>query len=192
MKLHLMSIWLLCAWLVLGGTAASASTITLETGSPTPGTGVMVDVNVVLNGAGTAVGAYDFDFTYTESVLSFVGVTFQGALGDPTAMPIEVFQGSSGGGGLADASEASLLGEAALLALQGDPLLLVQLHFLTLAPGAASVALVNDAGFFLVDAAAQSIGVEAPFPTLMIQIPEPRTLALLAAAALGLRVRRRR
>ena len=180
---------LVSVWAASSGGIARGASLGLATGTPTVGIGETVFVDIVLTGlAGAAVGAYDLDLIYPDALLSFVGVDFQGLLGSP---PTEVFQDASGGAGLVDFAELSLLTPQQLDALQGDALLLASIEFTAAGVGSAVLPVADDGDLVLSDAFAAPIPLDRPFGSVTITIvPEPASGLLVAAGLVALCRRR--
>jgi hypothetical protein len=173
--------------LVLADVPARGATLGLVTSASSVDVTQPLFVDVVIGDlGGAAVGDYDLDVLYDATRLSFTGVQFLGALGDPLASPLQVLQSQSGGAGVVDLAELSLLAPAALAALQGDPIVLARIGFTATAPGDVTFSIVDDIDLVVSDAFADPIALASPLgEATATVVPEPGTAALLA---LGLTV----
>lgn len=168
-------------------TVASAYTLSFSPASQTVGLGSKVGVSVwvdeVMPGG---LGNYDFEVLFDPALLSFDQAIDQFGLG--VAMGL----GTTLGGGRLLVSDFSLDDPAALLATQGDRLLLFSLVFDTLAVGADSLTFDSAT---LGDVEGNSVKVDTTgFATINIgepaQVPEPGDIVLLLTALVALSLTR--
>lgn len=188
--LHVLTRTLL-AMVFLAG-PASAATISFAPGSQSVEIGDSVSVDIVVSDlGGEIVSAYDLDIQYDAAILNATGVSFDTGLGDALAFEaLESFD--VGTAGLVDLAQVSLLGDAALLALQGgDEVRLATLVFEAVGPGTSSLDFLFDAANDIKGAGALILDVTDASGSIRVTtpIPEPRAALLFG---LGLFVLHRR
>ena len=165
--------------------------------------GGAVGVDVVVSGLGApgstreVISAFDLDVLFDSSILSFNRLVFSDALG---LVDFDTFTGVVGSPGRIDFANLSLLGNADLLATQGNQIVLASLFFDAIAFGTSMLSFDSS-----VLGGLELIGLD-PFATLALDsvgtgqitvaaaqsVPEPGALSLLGLTLAGLGVLRSR
>jgi hypothetical protein len=184
---------------VAGGASALPITLTLVPSTLTLVAGQTLTVDVVVDGLDDdgeiALESFNLDLAFDESRLAFDSLSFGTSLGDPGDGD-ETFllgPGNPNVNGVVELGEFSLLGEAALLALQSAPFVLATVEFTALAnPGPLVLELVNLGSDALGGINGVPLGDSLAAPdAIEVSVPEPAVgaLLLIALAPLGRRVR---
>jgi hypothetical protein len=184
---------------VAGGASALPITLTLVPSTLTLVAGQTLTVDVVVDGLDDdgeiALESFNLDLAFDESRLAFDSLSFGTSLGDPGDGD-ETFllgPGNPNVNGVVELGEFSLLGEAALLALQSAPFVLATVEFTALAnPGPLVLELVNLGSDALGGINGVPLGDSLAAPdAIEVTVPEPAmgALLLIALAPLGRRVR---
>jgi hypothetical protein len=185
---------LLCAaaLLLLGGAqqAQALSTTLVARGGPQvrPGGALLLDIGVVglqSGGLDAELGAFQMDIHYDPALLRFVATEPTGwgrGLGEPDFLGEAFAFIDAGTPGLLRVGEVSLLDAGALDARQGDAFRLATLAFYVLMPAvpapAYSVVVASD--IVLAGPAGEPLPAAAGGdPFVILQVPEPPTLAVL-------------
>ena len=182
-----------------GGVQALPITLTLDPSTLTVGAGGTLLVDLVVDGledAGEiALESFNLDLAFDTSRLDFVSLSFGTSLGDPndSGETFVTVPGDPDVNGVVEMGEFSLLGEAALLALQSAPFVLATVQFTALDnPGTALLQLVNLGSDSLGGVGGTPLGDELTAPsTLEVEVPEPALGALLGLVLGGLAGRAR-
>lgn len=168
---------------LVAGTQAHAITISLVALPASVAPEAPVDVEIAISGLASpgppSLGAFELAIAFDDGVLSYLGVTFGPYLGSP---PTSAYTESSETAGVVDLLELSLLSVATLNALQPAAFLLATLHFDGLAAGETAIE-ITDA--ILGDALGNPLSASLVGASVVV-LPEPATLALLAAGLASL------
>jgi len=179
--------------------AASAITLSFSPESQSGNIGDTFTVDIIVGdiAANEAVGSYDLDITFNNTILSGQTITLGNGLGDPTVLEGLTLAGHSFSGNKANLFETSLEDFATLQGLQGSSFTLATLTFKGEANGLSfltfsSILFGDENGDEMEVSATRGViqvGEVEPHPA-----PEPASLTLLLGGSLitALRLRRRR
>jgi hypothetical protein len=177
MKLAILAVLILGSWRLSSGATINLS---IAPSSASVVTGQTVNFDLLITGhtpgVAPSVGAFDLTVGFNQALLSPTSVAFGTFLGNPVlleALTSSVITSSS-----VNVAEVSLLSPTALDALQPATFSLATLTFSAKASGTA--ALVFTGGV-----------VDDAFGVKLAEIPEPRTLLVVALPVLGLILGRR-
>jgi hypothetical protein len=179
--------------LLLAGGRAEAVSIGVVPSDTTLVTGELLTVDVVVSGLGAGaaptISSFDLDLAFAAPQLSFVSIAFGTGLGTG-AQVLSSF--SLQPGPLVDFAAASLLGTATLDATQPASFVLATLTFQAGAAGEVALAITQAVLANTIGAPGEN---QIPVDTLVgadvTVVPEPGTLALVAAGLAALARRRR-
>jgi hypothetical protein len=184
---------------VAGGASALPITLTLVPSTLTLVAGGTLTVDVVVDGLDNdgeiALESFNLDLAFDASRLAFDALSFGTSLGDPNdgGETFLIGPGNPNVNGVVEMGEFSLLGAAALLALQSAPFVLATVEFTALAnPGPLVLEFVNLGSDALGGIGGVPLGDALDPPeAIEVTVPEPAAGALLlvALAPLGRRVR---
>ena len=185
----------ICA-LLLVASAADAVVLELDPSALVVSPGDSVSLDLVASGlGGAAVGDFDVDIDFDPARLTLTGFTLASGLGDISTGEAIDFSLGLVVPGLLNLAVVSTLSEAALLAVQSDPLTLATLTFDVGPLAAGTSTTVAVAVNALGDAAGVPLDPALGDATLRVPggiVPGPGTFWLLASALLVSGVMRRR
>ena len=178
--------------------ANAVITVSLDPSTPKihSGKNLFVDINVSglqWGGVNTLIGAFDLDVNYESTLftpLLVPPVGFGTALGD-------IFLGEAVGGvdtttpGVINLFEVYLLTSLELAALQSDSFTLATLGFFASGPASGSTTTLSTSNIVLSDDLGNLLSPIAN-PSVIVNVPEPITLSLIAFGLAGISYRRSR
>ncbi|MGD9576767.1 MAG: PEP-CTERM sorting domain-containing protein [Syntrophorhabdus sp.] len=181
--------------IAIGSQASATSILSFEPFVSSINSGDSVDVNVVISGlrANDAVGGFDFNVVFDDSVLAFDSYSLTDNLGSIPAYDADDWSLGDLGGGTVNIAELSWLSD---LSFQDDSFVLATLSFTGIGVGTSSLLFDN---IIISDAQGSDICTVPSFGIVKVNpvdpVPEPATMVLLGAGIVGLvgsRIRRKK